>query len=375
VTTAQELDVVVAGYLGVDLAPGFPPTMTTRSLAELLRPGRLIEVEDLTISLGGVVANTGLALQRFGQRVRLMATLGEDLLGDIALTILNRHDLATGVGRTRSACTAYGLVLAPAGADRVFLECPGTNADFDSTGIDYDVVASSRLFHFGYPTLMRKLYSDDGVELESLFARARERGVATSMDTTLPDAGGPAGRVDWRSLLRRVLSWVDIFVPSLEEILFMLDPEEYARLGRSVDGDPIDAVSEATCRKLGDEIIDMGVKVLLIKAAHRGAYLRTGEVGPLGETTTLKLPVRNWRNREIWVPPCPVDADRMINASGAGDAAVAGFLVAMLKGEPIENAGRYAMLAGRNNLYGIDAISGLPDWEGMTRQLHDLDQT
>ena len=368
----EAFDVVVAGYLGVDLAPGFPASLSARSLGELLRPGRLVEVEGLGVSLGGVVANTGLALKRFGARVRLMARIGEDPLGGIALDILRRQGLAGGVKRSGSGVTGYGLVLAPPGADRVFLECPGTNADFGPDDIDYDVVANARMFHFGYPTLMRRLYDDEGVELERLFRGVRERGVVTSMDTTLPDPGSQAGRADWVRILGRVLRFVDVFVPSIEEILFMLAPDEYARLSAMGDGDLVDAIGEELCKSLGDTLLDMGVKVLLIKAAHRGAYLRTGEVGSLCETGALGLPVENWRKRELWIPAFPVDSERVVNASGAGDASVAGFLRAMLNAEPIEVAGGYAMLAGRDNLYGSDAISGLPDWEGMTEQLGEL---
>ena len=46
-------DAVVAGYIGADLAPGFPRARCAAPLAELLRPGRLTQVEGLGISLGG----------------------------------------------------------------------------------------------------------------------------------------------------------------------------------------------------------------------------------------------------------------------------------------------------------------------------------
>lgn len=359
----REFDTVVAGYLGVDLAPNFPRSMPDVALSELLRPGRLIEVGDLTISLGGVVANTGLALKRFGKRVALMALVGRDLLGDLALQILEGHDLARGICQTESAGTAYAIVIAPPGSDRIFLESPGCNAEFSSTDIDYSVVARSRLFHFGYPTLMRGLYDDGGAQLENMFARVRELGVATSLDLSLPDPGSPAGKADWRSILKRVLPLVDVFVPSIEEMLFTLAPEEYERLSSEADGNIIDAIPQDLYRTLGKEIIDMGVKALLVKASHRGGYLRTGA------DTALQLPARDWENRELWIPPCPVETTRMVNASGAGDAAVAAFLAALLNGEKPEAAGHYAMLAGRDNLYGADAVSGLSDWESMTGNL------
>jgi hypothetical protein len=38
----------------------------------------------------------------------------------------------------------------------------------------------------------------------------------------------------------------------------------------------------------------------------------------------------------------------------------------LLKGETIAVAAEYAMAAGRDNLYGVDALAGLSDWETMT---------
>ena len=39
-------------------------------------------------------------------------------------------------------------------------------------------------------------------------------------------AQGAAGQVDWRLVLGRVLPYVDVFTPSLEELLYMLAPGE-----------------------------------------------------------------------------------------------------------------------------------------------------
>ena len=209
----SRLDAVVAGYLGVDIAPGFPAGRPAVAAAELFRPGQLIETEGLTFSLGGVVANTGLALKRFGQRVELMGCVGCDSLGDIVLAELKRHQATRGIRQNRRAGTAYGIVVAPPGMDRIFFEDPGCNAVFTAKDIDYTTVVQSRLFHFGYPPLMQKLWAADGAELRKLFKQVRQLGVATSLDMTLPDSGSPAGKANWRKILAGTLPFVDIFVP------------------------------------------------------------------------------------------------------------------------------------------------------------------
>jgi sugar/nucleoside kinase (ribokinase family) len=363
--------VVVAGYLGVDLVPEFAPAETARSFAELFRPGKLIETGGLGMSLGGAVANTGLALKAFGRRVVLNALVGNDPIGDIAVRLLERHGVFPSVRRTSKAPTAYGIVIAPPGRDRLFFECTGANAAFACDDVDFEAVARCRVFHLGYPPLMERLFRDNGSELETILKRAGECGALRSVDMALPDPDTPAGRVDWPRLLERVLPHVDIFAPSIEELLFMADPKRYARIAAEAgDTDMVDAIPEDVGAALARQAVDRGATVVMIKAGHRGIRLATGDPGRLA-ASSLRLPIESWRNRDLWIPVFKADTRRVKNACGAGDAAVAGFLAAMLEGETIENAGKHAALAGRDNLYGADAISGLQTWEAMNSELQE----
>ncbi len=359
--TSQPIDAVVAGYLGVDLTPGFSSTRTLVPFSELFRPGKLIETEGLNVALGGVVANTGLAMRRFGQRVELMGCVGNDALGDLAVARLAQAGVTHGIRRTARGGTAYGLVIAPPGMDRLFLEDPGCNRCFTAVDIDYDVVRQSRLFHFGYPPLMPALWTNGGTELQTLLRRVHNLGVITSLDMTLPDADSPAGKADWPAILAGTLPLVDIFVPSIEELLFMLDANLYARyLSEAAGGDMIAVIPPEVYTRLADRVLAMGVKVLLIKAGQRGAYLRTGNLASVSLADRVGCPGGSW------LAPLPVEAGRFCNACGAGDCAVAGFLAALLNGTDVITAGQSAMLAGRDNLYGPDALSGLQEWAQMS---------
>ena len=375
-TSTQPIDAVVAGYLGVDLTPGFSTARNVVPFPELFRPGKLIETDGLNISLGGVVANTGLALQRFGRRVELLGCVGNDALGDLAVARLAQAGVSRGIRRTSRAGTAYGFVIAPPGLDRVFLEDPGCNRNFTAADLDYDLISQSRLFHFGYPPLMPALWTNGGVELQKLLQQVRDRGVATSLDLTLPDPDSPAGQADWSAILAATLPLVDIFVPSIEELLYMLEPQLYAHLlAKTPGGDLLAGISPELYGQLADRCLALGVKVLLIKAGHHGAYLRTGNLQRLQTATQLDLADLNGCPQGVRIPPFPVAAERFCNASGAGDCAVAGFLAALLNGVNFKTAGTYAMLAGRDNLYGPDALSGLQEWEPMTSFIKGLEIT
>ena len=345
----------------MDLAPAFPPSGSAVPLGQLLRPGKLVEVGPLDITPGGVVPNTGLAMSAFGNRVALVGVVGDDRLGDLLLGMLAGHGAELHLHRSEAG-TAYGLVLAPPGTDRVFLECPGCNAQFGAEHVDYDLVTRSRLLHFGYPPLMPRLLVDDGYELAAMFTRARGLGAATSLDMTLPDPDGPAGQVDWPRLLARVLPHVDIFAPSLEELLYMLAPEKWGELVSDAGEKNVgDAIPDRLCEDLAAEAAALGCAIVLVKAGHRGACCCTGVVAARLAGTRLPLP-GDFDHRSLWFPAIPADPDRVVNACGAGDAALAGFLTGLLTGEGLEVCGRAAMLAGRDSLYGVDTTSGLTSW-------------
>lgn len=366
----KPFDVMAAGYIGADLAPLWPDRTAAASFNEFLRPGSIVEVGGLQIAPGGAVANTGLALHRFGRRVLLNGLVGRDFAGDFIIDFCRRQGVACSIARTDRAATAYGLVIAPPGLDRVFLEHVGCNAVFGADDIDWPAVEESRIFHFGYPPLMRRLYADGGLELSLIFRRARAAGAAVSLDMALPDAGSPAGSIDWPAFMERVLPEVDIFMPGIEELLFTMMPQRYAELQSDGHADIPAAVPEAWYRELGDAVIALGVRVVMIKAGRLGAYIRTGEMPGPDRAEGLPADAGEWSGRSLWIAPKKAEAQRFCNASGAGDAAAAGLLAGLLEGLPPEEAAALAMAAGRDSLYGHDAISGLRERPEMTEDIN-----
>jgi len=366
----KKYDVAVCGYLGVDLTPGFYETSGHQKSADVFKPGSLTEVKDLSISLGGVVANTGLALKIFNQQVLLMGLVGRDHLGEIALNILRDNGLSEGIKTSDTSGTAYGIVLSPPGVDRIFFESAGCNRYFSFSDIDDNAVEESRIFHFGYPPLMKKFFDNNGEELVKMFSGVKTLDVISSLDMTLPDPESESGKVDWKSILTSVLPYVDIFTPSIEEIVFMMKPEIYSQITKNIkDGDITDSISDNVIHGIGRELINLGACIVVIKAGKKGAYLYSGDIHALNDVPGIGLSEDQWNHRELRSRAFQVDVAQVINASGAGDVAVAGFLTALLKGHDPETALKYSMCAGRNNLYGIHATDGLTDWENMTKEL------
>ncbi len=366
----KKYDAVIAGYLCVDIVPEFKKNESVTSISNLFKPGKLIEIDGLDFSIGGVVANTGMAMKKFNKKVFLNGLIGNDFIGEIVCGWLDKYNLSEGIKITEKAGTASGIVIAPSGIDRIFLESPGCSKVFDINFIDFEAVLQSRLFHFGYPPLLRQFYLDSGNQLVSMFSRIQEMGVVTSLDFSLPDTQSESGKQDWPHIMQRILPYTDIFVPSLEEVLQIMMPGEYARILSSAgNSEIIDLIPIGIIREIGKKIIDYGVKILLIKAGHRGIYLLTGDVSSLNSRSDLNLTVNNWNHCELWCDAFPADPDKIKNATGAGDTAVAAFLTAILNGETSESALKYAAIAGRNNLYCLDMYKELNDWQDMEMEL------
>jgi len=214
-------------------------------------------------------------------------------------------------------------------------------------------VAQARLFHFGYPPVMRRMFEDDGAELVEMFRRVKEMGVTTSLDMTLPDPTSPAGRADWRTILRNVMPYVDIFLPSIEETLYMLRPDTYREPGASI--------TPALLTELSGQLLEMGGRIVGLKLGERGLYLRTAgqtAIETLGAARPSDPAV--WAERELWAPCFEVN---VVGTTGAGDAAIAGFLAALLRDLSPEEALTAAVAVGACNVEAADALSGIRSWE------------
>lgn len=349
----------VAGHICLDMTPIFG-RMPGASVGEILRPGKLLQMEGVRVSPGGPVANTGLALRRLGIPAALMGKCGPDPFGRVLRDAVRAVSpgAETHLRVVEGAATSYTVVIAPPGIDRMFLHCPAANDTFGPEDLDLDVVAQSQLLHFGYLPVMRRMYADDGAEAEELLRSVADTGVITSLDVSLPDPDSDAGRADWGTILGRVLPYVDIFLPSLDEILYMLDRGRFDEL-ISAGASIADSVEADELRQLADSCLGMGTSVVVVKCGHAGAYLRTSSLKERAAARTAAPEL--WQEREIYEPSCRVAS--IASATGAGDSAIAGFLAAFLKGEPPERCMAFLTAVGAQNLAEIDAVSGLKSWE------------
>jgi sugar/nucleoside kinase (ribokinase family) len=376
------IEAIVAGHLCLDIIPHFGVDLGEDPAAYLL-PGRLTEVGPATLCTGGAVSNAGINLHRLGIRTQLMGKIGDDALGRVILDVVRSHspELAQGMITVSGESSSYTLVIDPPGVDRMFLHYPGPNHTFGVEDIRYERLAGARLLHFGYPPLMTRMYADGGQELAELFRRARETGITTSLDLTMPDPAGPSGQADWQIVLARTLPHVDLFVPSVEELFFMLRRERFEQLTAQVGAaNVLEALPVEEIISLADEALAMGARILLLKMGTRGAYLRTAtDLSELGRGAPAD--VDNWTGRQLWVPCFQPKA--IVSTVGTGDAAIAGFLASVLRGAEPSLAINVAVATGACCVEKAGALSGVMSWEetlariaaGWTRLPQDLESS
>ncbi len=369
---SRHADVVIAGHICLDIIPAIHGTA---GVDALLIPGKLVDIGSAVIATGGAVSNTGIALHRLGNRVQLVGKIGDDPFGDMILRVLAQHGDTLGDGMivAPGEPSSYTIVISPPGTDRVFLHCTGANDTYAASDLREEQWAGARLFHFGYPPLMRKMYENQGEQLALLLSRVKRAGLTVSLDLARPDPDSAAGKANWRAILQRSLPFVDVFLPSLEEILYMLRRDQYEQMTRRAEkGDMLSLVDGALLFDLSEDLLEMGVAVVGLKLGEHGLYVRTTadplRLASIGLCAPERDRADHWLNRE-WLSPCYEVA--VEGTTGAGDCTIAGFLSGMLQGSTLEEAVQLAVGVGAFNVERMDATGGVPALDAVRQRMRN----
>jgi sugar/nucleoside kinase (ribokinase family) len=318
--------VLVAGHICLDLHP---------TLAELpvLDPGHLVEVGPLALAPGGCVANTGGDLVALGVPVSVAADVGEDILGRILAELLRERGLdAAGLTR-RPSTTSYSVVIQAPGVDRIFWHHVGANCDFDGVDLRF---GGEQVLHVGYPSLLPALVAHDGAPLRELLARARADGLATSVDFAVVDAPTSASRRRWAAVLATCLPFMDVLTPSIDDLESMTGVVDEP-------GDPLAAAGE---------LVRGGAAIALVTAGRRGVALATAEADRFARAGEVVASLgAEWHSRSLRMSAVAVA--RPLTTTGAGDAATAGFLAALLDRCTPEAAVQWAVEAAATKIAGM----------------------
>lgn len=343
--------VVLAGHVSIDLILEME---NGKDPNDFFHTGVLQRVEKTNFYTGGSVLNTGLALHKLGIPIEVSGVIGDDEFGRNLLSLLEQYDAKVKQGITvkKGGVTPYTLVMNFPGYDRIFLYLPGTNDTFCEEDVHLEHIDKNqyKIFHFGYPPLMRQMYQQGGDALVEIFKRAKKYGFVTSMDMAYPPPDSEAEQADWLSILHRVLPYVDVFIPSYDEILAMTGREK----DTNHDKPDIDLLREFTSL-----FIDFGCSIVGIKLGEYGLYVRTSnDVDEISDQ--LSLNHEDWSNRELW---SACYQTQVVGTTGSGDSTIAGFLATILEGGSPILAIQTAVGTGAMNVEAVDGTSGIKSLE------------
>lgn len=361
----KKYDIMAAGHLCIDIIPLFADS-GVKVFDDILTPGKLVNVGEVKINTGGSVSNTGIVMKKLGLNVCFCACVGDDALGRITTDMLKRNGSAEGILVRNNIPSSYTIVISPPGIDRVLLHNPGTNDDFTFSDLNPDLISQCKSIHFGYPPLMKRMYQNEGEELMKFFKISKQAGATTSCDMALPDPDSESGKVNWRQVLKKILPYIDIFLPSVEEAFYMLDPQKFLEMKKRYNGaELLGHLTPEDYSRFADEVLSMGAKIAALKAGYRGFYVKT-QGKKIFDSMGLAKPADfdNWSNRELWAPAFA--ADNFATAAGSGDSSIAGFLTAFLRGLSIEQSLKFATCCGLQNVRVPDAVSGVKSWDETT---------
>ncbi len=293
-------DVVCLGILVADVI--------ARPVDALPPAGRLALLEEITLHGGGCALNTASALVQLGLRAAVAGKVGNDVFGDFLLRLLDERRVdSTSVLRDESVPTSSTVALVDGRGERTFLHLPGANGTLRADELDPELVLAGRCLHVGGALVLPLL---DGEPLAGILASARERGIATSLDTVWDASGG------WTRVLP-ALPHLDLFTASLGE-------------AQAITGREEPAAAAAWLRSRGAERV-------AIKLGVDGCYVTDGH-----------------SDEHVAAPR--VEA---VDGTGAGDAFAAGLLFGLLAGWPPVRSARLANAAGALATTAVGAGEGV----------------
>ncbi len=285
-----------------------------RPIDQFPEKGKLALFDELEIHAGGCANNTAIALARLGISAGAMGKVGTDAFGDLILKELTDNGVNTvGMQQDSNASTSFTFVAIASDGERTFYHYIGANGELCEADINSELIKDVKILHIAGALVMP---SFDGAPMANILQKAKTLGITTSLDTVY-DATGR-----WMETLEPCLPHVDIFMPSI------------------IEAQNLTGLSEHT------EIIQFlrdnyGINTIVIKMGEDGSYVSTPE-------------------GEHFAPAYPVN---VVDATGAGDAYVAGFLAGTLMNWDLKATAELASATGAACVTAIGTTAGIQNLE------------
>jgi sugar/nucleoside kinase (ribokinase family) len=297
----MKMDVICMGILVADVA--------ARPVNKFPDKGKLELVKEMGLHVGGCAANTGTDLAKLGISTGIIGKVGKDGFGDFLIEEVSKAGIDTkGVKRDSYTNTSATMVIVLPDGERSFIHYLGANATMSEKNVDYKFVKKAGIFYVAGFFLLPAL---EGKPIARILQRVKQMGITIAFDTAWDSRGR------WYKAIKYAFPYMDYFLPSFEE-------------AKMISG-------ESHPDKIGQFFLDKGVKVVALKMGSDGSYLKT-------------------KNMAIKIPPFKV---KPVDANGAGDAFVAGFLAGLVKKWTLEKCVKFANAVGALATTKVGATAGV----------------
>ena len=285
-----------------------------RPIDQFPEKGKLALFDELEIHTGGCANNTALVLSRLGIHAGAMGKIGTDAFGDLILQTLKDNDVnVTGMRQDADVSTSFTFVAIASDGERTFYHYIGANGELCEADLNWELIKTTKILHIAGALVMP---SFDGAPMANVLREAKRLGITTSLDTAY-DATGK-----WMETLEPCLHHVDIFMPSIVEARYLTGMSE--------------------CREIAQFLRNIyNIQTIAIKMGENGSYVSTPET-------------------ELSVPAYPVN---VVDATGAGDAYVAGFLAGTLMDWDLQATAELAAATGAACVTAIGTTAGIQNLE------------
>ena len=292
-----------------------------RPIDQFPEKGKLALFDELEIHTGGCANNTAIALTRLGISAGAMGKVGTDAFGDLILqTLIDNGADTAGMQQDPSTSTSFSFVAVASDGERTFYHYIGANGELCEVDLNWEIIKSAKILHIAGALVMPRF---DGVPMANVLREAKVLGITTSLDTAY-DATGK-----WMETLEPCLSYVDMFMPSIVEAQHLTGLSEYREITQFLRD-------------------NYGIHTIVIKMGENGSYVSTPEV-------------------EHFAPAYPVNA---VDATGAGDAYVAGFLAGTIMGWDLKATAELASATGAACVTAIGTTAGIQNLEETLKISH-----
>lgn len=297
----EKFDILAIGELNVDLI--------LNDIQQHPELGKEIIARSLEVILGSSTAIFASNISIMGASVAFLGKIGKDAFADTVLNSLRDKGVNTDfILQTAEFKTGASIAL-NYDQDRYMVTYPGAMEHLTIDDISNQALEKAAHLHFSSPFLQPGIRND----LATLFQRAKDLGLSTSLDTQWDP------QEKWDLDIKAILPFVDVFLPNAGELMAMT------------------GVNDIT--SAAEKFIDL-CETLVVKCGEDGAMLFSENQKILGK---------------------PFSNDQVVDAIGAGDSFNAGFIFKYVRDQPLNECLEFANLMGALNTTGVGGTGAFLD--------------